>query len=523
MASNTYAQATPAVALASGGVTSVSKTFPSACTNGSKIVAAVGSEAEVTTHTVSDNVNAGNYIEDIGPKSTGVHSVASLHSKTNGSTSAAQVTATFDAATQHCTIQLYEITNAGGTPVFDSSAFNVSFGAMSVSLTTVAANCSVFSSFAGYPGPLSTNVDTGFTQDHVTAGFWVYKAAESNIDVGAAGSNTYTWNGYTTAANDGAVVFAAYAPPGGPAVQRDAPKQSPLLMSIGQIGKRALPRSNFVPSPAPYVPPIPPTLWPLLVKLERPIGRMQFIGTRTSSGFTPVTIGTPVATHSYTARVPQVQARVMPAQVTHTYTAQVPKFVGSLKPPQATHTYTALAPQVQARVMPAAALHTYTAQVPKVQARVMPAAAIHTYSGKVPNLITGSAVVPPSATHTYTARVPQVRAKLQPGLATHTYSAQLPKVQERVMPAQVMHSYAARTPQLQAKVMPAPATHTYTARLPKLQVRVMPGVVTHSYTAKLPLVVQGGQLTGDRRIVRISARGFGEVTMRARNFTVKLP
>jgi hypothetical protein len=121
-------------------------------------------------------------------------------------------------------------------------------------------------------------------------------------------------------------------------------------------------------------------------------------------------VAVPVATHSYVAQTPKVNARVAPAQVSHTYVAQTPKVNARVQPAQVTHSYTALVPQVKVNVQPGPATHTYVAQAPQVRVRVQPAPATHTYTALVPAITIGgpTTVAVPVATHTYTANVPVV-------------------------------------------------------------------------------------------------------------------
>lgn len=217
MAANTLAQV-PTAATGSN-VTSISKSFASACTNGSLIVAAVTGEkpTTATTHTVSDNANAGNYTQDViagNTNSTVGQGRASVNSKANTSTSAVQVTVTFNAAT-YGKLQIYELTNAGGTPAFDSSGQQTSNTgvAAGLSITTIAANCTVIAPTVHYPS--GATADTGYTNRSAeTALFNSYHQVEDDIDVGAAGAKTLTLGGYSSSGGF-AFVAAAYAPPAG--------------------------------------------------------------------------------------------------------------------------------------------------------------------------------------------------------------------------------------------------------------------------------------------------------------------
>jgi hypothetical protein len=196
--------------------------------------------------------------------------------------------------------------------------------------------------------------------------------------------------------------------------------------------------------------------------------RRPFVSGPVASGATSVL--SPLVVHTYTAREPQVQASVKPAQVTHTYTAQTPQVRASVKPSQATHTYVGQVPQVRAQVRPGQVTHTYTARVPVVSA--------------------GTRIQPAQVTHTYTAQVPQVRAQVRPAQATHTYTGRVPNIVSgaSIIPPVATHAYTGRVPQVRAQVRPAQVTHSYTGRVPQVQIatRVSAVLVTHSYTSRVP-------------------------------------
>jgi len=196
-------------------------------------------------------------------------------------------------------------------------------------------------------------------------------------------------------------------------------------------------------------------------------------------------------THSYTTRVPQAQVRVAPAAVSHTYTARVPQVKAKVAPGFATHTYTAVVPQVKAKVAPGLATHTYTAVAPQVKVKVAPGLATHTYTARVPNIVTGSAVVPPTATHSYTARTPQAKARVAPAAMTHSYTGRAPQARSKVQPAQATHAYTARAPQARVNVQPAPTTHSYLGRVPQAKSKVAPAAAVHTYTGRIPAVASG--------------------------------
>jgi hypothetical protein len=216
MASNTFAQTG---SVTGSAVTSIAKSFAGACTSGSKIVAMCTGEDSAGTHTVADNGNAGNYTQDkeahtVTNAATGVGR-ATANSKSNTSTAALQVTVTFSGST-YGSISIYEITNAGGTPAFDSSGSQVDDAgstAASVSITTVAANCSVLMCGTHYASGAGT--DTEYTARLAEIGVSLsYHKSEDNVDVGAAGAKTLTWNGYTDGVSAHMVnVAAGYAPP----------------------------------------------------------------------------------------------------------------------------------------------------------------------------------------------------------------------------------------------------------------------------------------------------------------------
>jgi hypothetical protein len=236
--------------------------------------------------------------------------------------------------------------------------------------------------------------------------------------------------------------------------------------------------------------------------------RRPFLSGPVASGATSVL--SPLVVHTYTARVPQVQASVKPAQVTHTYTAQTPQVRASVKPSQATHTYVGQVPQVRAQVRPGQVTHTYTARVPVVSAgtRVQVAQVTHTYTAQVPQV--RAQVRPAQATHTYTARVPNIvsGASIIPPVATHAYTGRVPQVRAQVRPAQVTHSYTARVPQVQiaTRVSAVLVTHSFTSRVPGFKTSIPAPRITHTYTSRVPVVViAGAPLYGFGARARIGA------------------
>lgn len=206
------------MAVHSGFVTSLAKTFAGACTSGSLVIASCTCESFATTHTVTDN-GTGSYVQDVQENTTSDanagHGRATVNSKANSDTSALTVTVTFSVSTNHCSIQIVELTNAGGSPVFDSSGVahqaTPATSAMSMSITTATANCSIFCCAVSFDNTGITN-DTSYTsREAADVGSASYHSIEDRVDSGAAGANTLTFG--STGNKVFAIAAAGYKPP----------------------------------------------------------------------------------------------------------------------------------------------------------------------------------------------------------------------------------------------------------------------------------------------------------------------
>lgn len=213
MAANTYAQVPASVNGA--GVTSISRTFSSACTSGTVIAAACITESGSVTLDVTDN--GGNTYTSRLLVDNASHCVVGISDTTNTSTAAVQVTLTFkfggSPASCNGAMQVYEITNAGGSPAYDANGSQAANAAVSFNVVTTAANDTIISCIADQGSDPGSTVDTGYTSRSVTqGGAFSFMRVEDNIDVGAAGTKTLTYGSHS---GNFAVAAAAYKPPGG--------------------------------------------------------------------------------------------------------------------------------------------------------------------------------------------------------------------------------------------------------------------------------------------------------------------
>lgn len=195
-----------------GGASSVAVTFASACTNPSVIVAAATQENQAGTFSIADNANAGTYVDDktTAAANAAEYGNATIRRKQSTATTAATVTCTLGAASTG-TFKCYELTGADTTNAFDSSAGDgTDGGAHSITVTTVAANCTMISIGAHYPA--GAVVDSGYTAAFAEhGGSFAYHFGEHNADVGAAGAKTLTY-GMTVNRDYHAFVAVAYKP-----------------------------------------------------------------------------------------------------------------------------------------------------------------------------------------------------------------------------------------------------------------------------------------------------------------------
>lgn len=213
MASNTYAQVPASIALS--GVTSISRTFSSPCTIGSIIAAVVMGENQFLTYDVSDN--GGNTYAKRVELNNSSHAAVSISDTTNASTSTVQVTCTLNASgtpfAENAAMQIYEITNAGGSPVFDAVGSQSGNTSTSFNVVTTAANDTILSCISDQSSDPGSTVDSGYTSRSVTqVGAFALMRVEDNIDVGAAATKTLTYGSHS---GNFAVAAAAYKPPAG--------------------------------------------------------------------------------------------------------------------------------------------------------------------------------------------------------------------------------------------------------------------------------------------------------------------
>lgn len=187
------------------GATSVNKTFASACTNPSLIVAALtldnATDPTAVSITISDGVNAGNYADDATvSRAGGSNGKVSIRSIQNTATSALTVTATLGATINGGVLKTYEVTGAAISSVV--GAANTGTGgstSMSVTLSTVPANSTIVAVAFAYPNA-TLSVDSGFTQAYAAYNAWTgYSYAEHDEDSGVAGNFTLTMNNGTPA------------------------------------------------------------------------------------------------------------------------------------------------------------------------------------------------------------------------------------------------------------------------------------------------------------------------------------
>jgi len=207
-AANTLAQ-NPTYATAAPG-TSVNKTFGSSCTSGSRIVAILETEADITGLSISDGTNGAYAQDEHGNSGTGKHSY--IFSVANTASSAVTVTASWTGSA-YALLKIYEVTNAGGTPTLDAHNNGGGYDTtMTVSITTTAANATVFAGASFYPN--SVSADTNYTMDTGPLALdTAYHAVERRTDAGAAGGITLTMNEGTGL--PWAMAVASYVPPAG--------------------------------------------------------------------------------------------------------------------------------------------------------------------------------------------------------------------------------------------------------------------------------------------------------------------
>ena len=220
MASGTIIQ-NPAVATFSGA-SSVNKTYGSACTNGSLLVAMATQEVDAGTFTISDPTN-GTWANDKTQASGagGNPSTGTVRSIQNTATTALTVTCTVGTS-GYGTLSIFEETGmATSTPVDVTGGAGGAATTATMSMTTGTANCTVYSCGAGYgsASPPDTNYTTHFGPTGLSN---AYHQGEYRQDAGAAGGITLT-HGWTGTPNTWMICAVAYKPAGGAATTRGTP------------------------------------------------------------------------------------------------------------------------------------------------------------------------------------------------------------------------------------------------------------------------------------------------------------
>lgn len=200
---NTIAQS-PAVATFDNA-TSANKSFTSACTPGSLLVAVVTIDVNVAstpTVTVSDPTN-GSWTEDKtitntnGAPNGGVHIFSFPN---NAASTALTVTASFT-QNGYGELKIYEITGAATSNVVDTSNSKNNSTDPSLSVTTNTDNCTIIAACVAYSAADLAG-DSGYTLNYgPTLRFTFYHAAEIDADVGSAGLKSINWNNATVSAN----------------------------------------------------------------------------------------------------------------------------------------------------------------------------------------------------------------------------------------------------------------------------------------------------------------------------------
>lgn len=174
--------------------TTATRTFASACTPGSRIVAMATQENHTGTFTISDPTNGAYAVDSDGANAVaGNGTAATVRSVANTASTALTVTVTLGTSGDGVFV-IYEIT--------DSTLDAASSGLGGVgsptptahtgSITTSAANASVFSIGGHYPSGAA--VDSGFTSAFAETGTSIsYHWGEYDEDAGAAGVKTLTY------------------------------------------------------------------------------------------------------------------------------------------------------------------------------------------------------------------------------------------------------------------------------------------------------------------------------------------
>ena len=196
----------------------VTKAFASGATNPSLIVAIFTGERTTGSWTASDGTH-GSYTQDITVQNASGNvgaGTSNIFSVQNTSTATLTITGTPPGA-DYGILDIYEVTGAATSSALDSTggAYNQTGAAISVSITTLTADCSVFLCGTSYSGPTGSIIDSGFTESGTPIeGDSSYHFSEYNADAGAATTLTLNFTGNGGTASWG-VATAAYKTSGG--------------------------------------------------------------------------------------------------------------------------------------------------------------------------------------------------------------------------------------------------------------------------------------------------------------------
>lgn len=192
-------------------ISSTNITFGSACTPGTKLVGMMTGEERLNTYTMSDTTH-GSWTKDVeGNDNVSFHYAhCAIFSMDNTASSALTVTVSWGGAA-HGFAKIYELT-ASGSITLDKTGTDVDINnAISVSLTSCAANDFIVACNAGYGSVEPNAADSGFTLDIPAVGFYnSYHIGERIYDSGAAGTKTIVFQGSVTQNQYTATVAAAY-------------------------------------------------------------------------------------------------------------------------------------------------------------------------------------------------------------------------------------------------------------------------------------------------------------------------
>lgn len=197
--------------------TTITQTFASACTNGSRIIVAVGcwKSANVTCTGVSDGTNT--YTKDIDQ----VQPVSGVHTSTwsapNTATTALTITATISASGADAAICIAEFsglsTTSGVGAVDGTSTGTSAFGATTItsgSVTTTAANELAFGNVTGNGDVRSFTAGTGWTLGTTNTPDPDQDILTEYKDTGASGSGITATATFGNGSGNGGILLSIY-------------------------------------------------------------------------------------------------------------------------------------------------------------------------------------------------------------------------------------------------------------------------------------------------------------------------